>query len=107
MVVHQAVAHIAEHCPRALVGVDIGVEDVPTVQPAWAPHRVPLAFAVTGTPDAHAQVVLYRRPLEHRARTRRGLYILVLRTLIEQLSDVTGIAPDELDPAQHRDDDWE
>lgn len=108
MAVHEALAHVAANCPRALVGVDVGVEDVPTIQPAWAPHRVPLAYAVSGTPDAHAQVVLYRRPLERRAQTRRGLRILVLRTLIEQLGDVTGIPADELDPEQRREDeDWD
>lgn len=108
MTVHEAVASVAADCPRALVGVDVGVEDVPGVQAAWAPDRVPLAAAVSGTPDAHAQIVLYRRPLERRARTRRGLRALVFRTLVEQLGEVTGIPGDELDPARRReDDDWD
>lgn len=108
MAVHEAVASVADHCPRGLLGVDVGVEDVPTITAAWAPDRVPLAAAVSGTPGTHAQVVLYRRPLERRARTRRGLRILVFRTLVEQLSEVTGIPSDELDPTGRRtDDDWE
>ena len=106
--VHQALAGIADDCPRALVVVDVGIEDVPTIQPSWAPDRVPLAAAVSRTPTANAQIVLYRRPLEHRARTRRGLRILVLRTLVEQLGDVTGIPAEELDPSGRRsDDDWD
>lgn len=108
MAVHEALSSVADDCPRALVGVDVGVEDVPTVTAAWAPDRVPLAAAVSGTPGTPAQVVLYRRPLERRARTRRGLRILVFRTLVEQLAEVTGIPGDELDPARRReDDDWD
>lgn len=108
MAVHEALASVAENCPRALVGVDVGIEDVPTIQAAWAPDRVPLAVAVSGGPDEHAQIVLYRRPLERRVRSRRGLRVLVLRTLVEQLGEVTGIPADELDPSGRReDDDWD
>lgn len=108
MSVHQALASVADDCPRALVGVDVGIEDVPTIQAAWAPDRVPLAAAISGTPGTNAQIVLYRRPLERRAHTRRGLRILVLRTLVEQLGEVTGIPADEIDPSRRReDDDWD
>lgn len=108
MAVHEALASVADACPRALAVVDVGIEDVPTIMAAWAPDRVPLAAAVTGTPNAHAQIVLFRRPLERRATTRRGLRILVFRTLVEQLGEVTGISGDELDPSRRRDDDdWD
>ncbi len=106
--VHEALASIAENCPRALVAMDVGVEDVPTIQPSWAPDRVPLAAAVAATPSTNGQIVVFRRPLERRASTRKGLRILVFRTIVEQLSEVTGIGVDELDPAGvHSDDDWE
>ena len=56
----------------------------------------------------HGQVVLYRRPLEHRARTRKGLRILVFRTLVEQLHALTEIPLEELDPeGWAADDEWE
>lgn len=103
--VADAVAQVQGHCPRALQGVDVGIEDVPTVQPAWAPDRVPLAAAVTGGPGRPGQIVVFRRPLERRAATRKGLRILVYRTLVEQLSGLTGIPVDEIDPGGHRDDD--
>ncbi|WP_232549448.1 metallopeptidase family protein [Propioniciclava soli] len=109
MCVHDALTQISDHCPRALAGIDIGVEDVPGVIPAWAPNRVPLAAAVSATPNTNGTVVVYRRPLERRARTRRGLRILVFRTIVEQLSEATGIAVDEIDPLGHRgsEDDWD
>ena len=50
-------------------------------------------------------MVVYRRPLERRAATRKGLRILVFRTLVEQISGITGIGLDELDPNGHRDTD--
>lgn len=103
--VSDAVARVNRACPRALAAVDIGIEDVPTVDAAWAPSRVPLAAALSPTLAANGQIVLFRRPLEHRAATRKGLRILVFRTLVEQLSGVTGIPSDEIDPTGHRDDD--
>ena len=65
---------------------------------AWAGDQVPLAAALEGTPERPAQVVVYRRPLEHRAASRRGLRILVYRTIVEQLSALTGRSVDEIDP---------
>ena len=63
-----------------------------------ATDQVPLAAALEGSPDRPAQVVVYRRPLEHRAASRRGLQILVYRTIVEQLSALTGLSVDEIDP---------
>ena len=62
------------------------------------PARVPLAAAVDAVPDQPARVVVFRRPLEHRAASRRGLRILVYRTIVEQLSALTGRSVDEIDP---------
>ena len=105
--VSDALAQIARTCPRALAGVDVGVEDVPTIDATWAPNRVPLAAAVTAAPGGNGQVVVYRRPIERRAATRRGVRILVYRTIVEQLSTLTGIPSDEIDPTGERDDDWD
>lgn len=105
--VSDALARIADACPRALVGVDVGIEEVPTIDTAWALNRVPLAAAVSATPTENAQVVVYRRPIERRAATRRGVRILVYRTIVEQLATITAIPTDEIDPSGERDDDWE
>ena len=108
MCVHDALAQIADHCPRALAAVDVGIEDVPSILTTWTPDRVPLAAAVA-YPGRNTQVVVYRRPLERRARTRRGLRILVFRTIVEQLSEVTGLPVEQIDPLGHRGDeeDWD
>lgn len=96
--VQAAVERISRQCPDALTGVAIGIEDVPNLEPAWTGARVPLAAAVDAVPDRPAQVVVYRRPLEHRAASRRGLRILVYRTIVEQLSALTGRSVSEIDP---------
>ena len=96
--VHAAVDRIAGQCPEALVGVTFGIEDVPFFDTAWSGNQVPLAAAVEATPDRLGQVVVYRRPLEHRAVSRRGLRILVYRTVVEQLSALTGRSVSDIDP---------
>lgn len=101
--VTDALAQVSRACPQALASMDVGVEDVPPATQAWV-DRVPLAAAVSATPSANGQVVVFRRPIERRARTRAGLRILVYRTIVEQLSEATGIPLDEIDPAGHRDD---
>ena len=103
-----ALSRVSASCPRALAGIDVGVEDVPVVAGPWSRDRVPLAVAIGPEPPAHGQVVLYRRPLEHRARTRRGLRILVFRTLVKQLHALTAIPMEELDPeGWAADEDWD
>ena len=96
--VDAAVERVARQCPEALVGISVGVEDVPNFDPSWARGRVPLASAVDASTASGAQVVLYRRPLEHRAASRQGLRILVYRTVVEQLSALTGRSVEEIDP---------
>ena len=95
--VTESLAQIADHAPHALIGVDIGVEDVPDTTGAWS-HRVPLAAAQDATPDTLARIVVFRRPIEHRASNRRQLRSLVLRTLVEQVAALTGIPVTTLDP---------
>ena len=100
-----SVARIEVACPRALAGLDVGFEDVPSLT-GWV-DQVPLASAFSARPSAggmqNGQIVLYRRPIEHRANTRKELAALVHRTVLEQLSAITGISTDELDPASSQD----
>jgi hypothetical protein len=96
--VRSATERVMSRCPRALSGVWVGIEEVPHLETAWSGDQVPLAAAVSPAPQASGRVVLYRRPLEHRAASRAGLQILVFRTLVEQLSALTGMDTEEIDP---------
>lgn len=98
LAVRASVERITRHCPEALQGVTLGVEDVPFLEGGWGGSEVPLALAVEPTEETPGQVVVYRRPLEHRAATRQGLTILVHRTIVEQLAAVTHYTADQIDP---------
>lgn len=105
--VAESAARINRQCPQALDGVELGVEEVPHLPVAWSGNKVPLAAAVEAAEDHPARVVIYRRPLEHRAASRRGLRILVHRTIVEQLAALTGLAQETIDPEGYGlDTDW-
>jgi predicted Zn-dependent protease with MMP-like domain len=93
-----AIERVKGHSPDAVAGVVFGIEEVPYLQTAWSGEQVPLAAALAPTPTTPGRVVLYRRPLEHRAASRSGLEILIHRTLVEQLAALTGRDVTELDP---------
>ena len=93
----EAVRQVQRSCPGILDNVIVGAEDVPAM-PGWTEERVPLSSAVDGSDDSPARVVIYRRPLELRTASRRGLAILVHRTLVEQLSALTGLPVEKSDP---------
>lgn len=93
-----AVRAVERHCPAALEGVRVSIDVVPP-QLRADQTRVPLAAAVDPLdPDQPRVVVLFQRPLELRAMSRTGLRILVRRTLVEQLSALTGRPVEDLDP---------
>jgi hypothetical protein len=102
--VHAAVERVARQCPEAVVDIAFGIEEVPGPELAWSGRQVPLALAVEATEDRPSQLVVYRRPLEHRASSRRGLQHLVYRTVVKQLSALTGRSVSELDPDGAADD---
>src|SRR5690606_2467776 len=89
-------AESADANPAPLDGVIVGVEDVPHFNVNWAGDRVPLSAALEPSRGRKAQIVIYERPLEHRANTREELRRLVHRTIVEQLSALTGLDIDQL-----------
>ena len=97
--VSQSLTSVSLTCPQALDGVRLGVEDVPVLHNDWRSDEVPLAAAVERSEDDPAQLVVYRRPLEPRATSRQGLRELVHRTIVEQLSALTGLTVETIDPA--------
>ena len=94
--VKQALATIAEVDPHAVDGMVVGVEDVPLLKTAWSGDRVPMSAALEPSKNRPAQIVIYQRPLEHRASSRSALRSLVHRTIVEQLSALTGRPVSEL-----------
>lgn len=94
--VTSALSQIAAVAPDALSGVVVGVEDVPRLNLGWTGERVPLSAALEPGRSHRAQIVIFERPLEFRAMSRSQLRRLVHRTIVEQLSALTGRGIDEL-----------
>jgi predicted Zn-dependent protease with MMP-like domain len=90
---------------RELAGVEFAVEDVPPDLNVYDSDvledgEVPLARLLPGAPgrpNTPARIVLYRRPLEFRAIDNEDLADLVHDVIIEQVANLLGIDPEELD----------
>lgn len=78
--------------------VEFAVEETPMVPDDWAADTVPLASLVRGTGGEPTRLVLFRRPIELRAETRSDLSAMVLTVLVEQVSELLGRSPEEVDP---------
>ena len=84
--------------PEELAEVELAVEDIPVLPRTWVAPRVPLASLVPATSQAPPRLVLYRRPIEHRAETRADLEALVLTVVVEQLADYLGVPAEDVHP---------
>ncbi len=114
MLVLEALEPIEQRWHAELSQLDIAVDDVPDV-PAltdvlrWNEHvvddgEIPLARLVPAGTDrrgvaTRARIVLYRRPLEVRAKDGIDLADLVHDVLVEQVAHYLGIEPDSLGDA--------
>ena len=77
--------------------IEVAVEDVPPTDPApWEERIAPLGRAHPRTPDRRHRVVVYRRPVESRARDPRELAVIIDEVTVEQVAALLGLPPDEL-----------
>jgi predicted Zn-dependent protease with MMP-like domain len=77
--------------------IEFAVEETPIVPDDWSAD-VPLASLVRGSGATPTRLVLFRRPIELRCETRADLDAMVLTVLVEQVSELLGIPPEEIDP---------
>ena len=84
--------------------VEYAVEDTPQLPDDWDSGRVPLSSLVRGTGTTPTRLVVFRRPLEHRAGDRADLEAIVLTVVVEQVAELLGIEPSEVDPRYPSDD---
>lgn len=92
------VERLAERWRAELRDVEFGTEDVPQLPDGWTDDPVPLGSLVPATPRTPARIVLFRRPIELRARTRLERAGLVDEVLVEHIAALLGREPDEIDP---------
>lgn len=98
------VSEIDERWSDRLGLVEYAVEETPQLPADWDSGRVPLASLVRGSGATPTRLVLFRRPLEHRAGDRADLEAIVLTVVVEQVAELLGIDPEDVDP-RYRDDD--
>jgi predicted Zn-dependent protease with MMP-like domain len=78
--------------------VEFAVEETPMVPDDWDASTVPLATLVPGSGTEPTRLVLFRRPIELRCEDRAELSAMVLTVLVEQVSELLGRPPEEIDP---------
>jgi predicted Zn-dependent protease with MMP-like domain len=100
-----AVEALERRYAKELAGVEFAVEEVPPDLNVYDSDvledgEVPLARLLPGGPGRHnvpPRIVLYRRPLEFRAFDREDLADLIHDVIIEQVANLLGVDPEELD----------
>ncbi len=108
-----AVEHLEHHWGAELAGVEFAVEDVPRIE-HLSPNvmydtdvvedgNVPLARLMPTERDGQGRmtpprIVIYRRPLETRSQDPADLADLVHDVVVEQVANLLGRDPDEIDP---------
>ncbi|MFT7020968.1 MAG: putative Zn-dependent protease with MMP-like domain [Rhodococcus sp. (in: high G+C Gram-positive bacteria)] len=111
----EAFARIDHRWHERLEKLDIAVDEVPKIRAIdpesvnWPPEvvaegPVPLSRLVPAGIDkrgetTRARIVLFRRPLQLRAKHRDDLEDLLFEVLVEQVATYLGVDPDVVDPA--------
>lgn len=93
----EAVERLDRRWRAQLTQVEFAVEDVPALDD-WSRDWVPLARTFAALGALPARVVVYRRPVETRAPTPRQLRLLVADMVAEQVAELFGVEPEEVDP---------
>ncbi len=96
--VQDSVERLERRWPQ-LADVDFHVLEVPSS----VDESVPLGSAVPATRERHARVVVYRRPVELRAKSRDERALLVHEVVVEQVAELLGLAPESVDPRYGQD----
>jgi predicted Zn-dependent protease with MMP-like domain len=81
-----------------LAAVEFAVEDIPSMED-WTRDWVPLTRTYAAAGALPTRVVVYRRPVETRATAQRQLRHLLGDVVAEQVAELLGVKPDEIDPA--------
>jgi hypothetical protein len=83
-----------------LADVEFAVQEVPWPQdgPAGDGEPVPLGRLIGAAKDRPSRIVVYRRPVEIRAKSRDERALLVHEIVVEQVAELLGLSPENVDP---------
>ncbi|MET7645714.1 metallopeptidase family protein [Streptomyces sp. NPDC005426] len=91
--VQDSVERLERRWPQ-LAEVDFVVLDVP----GTTEETVPLGSALSAEKERPAQIVIYRRPVEIRTKSRDERALLVHEVVVEQVAELLGLSPESVDP---------
>lgn len=98
--VRESVGRLERRWPQ-LSGVEFAVQEVPRADTgeldAHAEY-VPLGRVSEAHGDRPDRVVVYRRPIEIRTRSRDERAMLVHEIVVEQVAELLGLSPESVDP---------
>ncbi|GAA0493457.1 metallopeptidase family protein [Streptomyces stramineus] len=115
--VHDSAERLERRWPQ-LSAVDFVVREVPVTSrdapsPVGDPEgldsfdfdgdSVPLGRYVAAHGDAPDRIVIYRRPVEIRTKSRDERALLVHEVVVEQVAELLGLAPESVDPRYGQD----
>ncbi|MCX4748691.1 metallopeptidase family protein [Kitasatospora sp. NBC_01287] len=104
--IRESVERLERRWPQ-LIDVEFEVDEVPEAlsdEPAdQAEVGVPLGKVESAGPGRKSRIVIYRRPVEIRAKSREDRAALVHEILIEQVAELLGLSPDAIDPRYDED----
>lgn len=104
--VHDSAERLERRWPQ-LAAVDFAVREVPLGTEPGLPdpldalldgESVPLGRYVAAHGDEPDRIVVYRRPVEIRTKTRDERALLVHEVVVEQVAELLGLAPESVDP---------
>ncbi len=87
---------LEDHWAEELREVEVAVEETPVLPVDWPGDTVPLASIVQR--GQGYRLVVFRRPIELRAVADSDVAALVLTVVVEQISQLLGRPPHEIDP---------
>lgn len=85
-----------ERWGKELADVEFGIEDVPDIPPDWGDEPVPFGALTRAKSGAPSRIVIFRRPVEMRAKTRIERLALVEEVLAEHIATLLGKEPGDL-----------
>ncbi len=120
MAVLEAYEPIERRWQKRMAELDVAVDEIPRLAPRdpdnvqWPPEVVadgPIALArlipagvdVRGNPT-RARIVLFRKPIERRAKDSVDLADLLHEILVAQVANYLGVEPSVVDPSMESDD---
>lgn len=106
--VQDSVERLERRWPQ-LADIDFLVLEVPQPDSAsgdlagWGDDAVPLGGTISAHEGHPARVVIYRRPVEIRTKSRDERAVLVHEVVVEQVAELLGLTPETVDPGYGED----